>query len=95
MTATEIQLRRIQEKILQLQKQQQLLQKENARLLAELGAQQEKTIANETELSGLRQRIEVLGFSNAAMTGEEKKQLEKKLTGYIREIDKCIAMLSL
>jgi hypothetical protein len=39
--------------------------------------------------------VEILKYTNGAeMDQEEKKQFEKRINGYVKEIDRCIAMLS-
>jgi hypothetical protein len=42
----------------------------------------------------LKQQVEILKLSNGEMTEAEKKQFEKRVNSYIKEIDRCIAMLS-
>ncbi len=94
MNATEQHLKRIQEKVQHLLKQHAALQKENDALKEELGALKKEAAASQENTALLRQRMEILKFSNNEMDDEEKKQFEKRINTYIREIDRCIAMLS-
>ena len=94
MNTTEQHLRRIQDKVQQLVKQHSVLQKENQSLKAELAlVKKEASIARENS-STLKQQVEILRFSNGEMGEEDKKQFEKRINGYLREIDRCITMLS-
>ncbi|HVS96177.1 MAG TPA: hypothetical protein VHE54_06815 [Puia sp.] len=89
----ELRVRRIQEKLQQLLRQRDLLQKENGRLKEDLRALQEELLDRTTKLEALQQQVEILKATQAAMSDEEKRALEKRLGQYIREIDRCIAML--
>ena len=93
MTQPEIQLKRVHEKILLLLKQYQVLQKENERLKDELKKMniRYETISHDAEK--YRQQAEVLGITGRGMEESDKKMLEKRLNKYVREIDKCIALL--
>jgi hypothetical protein len=44
-------------------------------------------------LEQLQQQVQILKATKAAMSEGEKRALEKKLGQYIREIDRCIAIL--
>ena len=46
-----------------------------------------------TRLEQLQQQVEILKATKASMSEGEKRALEKRLGQYIREIDRCIAML--
>ncbi|HMR92037.1 MAG TPA: hypothetical protein PKC69_06975 [Chitinophagaceae bacterium] len=94
MTPTEQQVKRINEKLQWLIRQYAALQKENEQLKKEAG-ELKKAAGRSSELvHSLEQQVAVLKFSNADMSEEEKKAFEKKLGAYIKEIDRCIAMLS-
>jgi septal ring factor EnvC (AmiA/AmiB activator) len=89
----ELRVRRIQEKLQQLLRQRDLLLKENGKLREEMRQQQETLIDKTTRLEQLQQQIEILKVTKASMSVGEKRALEKRLGQYIREIDRCIAML--
>ncbi len=87
------QIRRIMDKLQLLLKQRDLLLKENGKLKEELRKSQEEHSGKARRLEQLQQQVEILGVTKAAMSESEKKELEKRLGQYIREIDRCIALL--
>src|SRR5579872_5349982 len=89
----ELRVRRIQEKLQQLLRQRDLLLKENGKLKEELRGLQEAMANRTAKLEQLQQQVEILKVTKAAMSEGEKRALEKRLGQYIREIDRCIAML--
>jgi len=89
----ELRVRRIQEKLQQLLRQRDLLLKENGKLREELRQLQQDHTDHATRLEQLQQQVEILKATKASMNEEEKKALERRLGQYIREIDRCIAML--
>ncbi len=89
----ELRVRRIQEKLQLLLKQRDFLIKENTRLKEELLQVQQQQGEQGSRLEQLQQQVEVLKVTKAAMSEGEKRALEKKLGQYIREIDRCIALL--
>jgi hypothetical protein len=93
MTQSELKLKRVHEKILLLVKQYQGLMKENERLKDDLKKMQirSETISRDSEK--YRQQAEVLRLTGRGMEESDKKMLEKRLNKYVREIDKCIALL--
>jgi regulatory protein YycI of two-component signal transduction system YycFG len=93
MTQPELQLKRVHEKILLLLKQHQSLQKENEKLREELKKMQVRGEALTQDAEKFRQQADVLKLSGRGLEEAEKKLLEKKLSQYVREIDKCIALL--
>jgi len=92
-SASEQQLKRIQDKLQQLLKQHSALQKENQQLKEELRANKMNNQQSQESIEQLKQQVEVLKLSNGEMSEEDKKQFEKRINAYLREIDRCIAML--
>jgi hypothetical protein len=93
MSLGEDQLKRIQEKLQHLLKQHDILQKENKWLKSELtNSKKQETQYNEN-IDRLKQQVEVLKLSSGEMNEAEKKQFEKRINSYLKEIDKCIAAL--
>jgi chromosome segregation ATPase len=93
MSLGEEQLKRIQEKLQLLLKQHDTLQKENKWLKSELtNSKKQETQYNEN-IDRLKQQVEVLKLSSGEMNEAEKKQFEKRINSYLKEIDKCIAAL--
>jgi septal ring factor EnvC (AmiA/AmiB activator) len=89
----EAQILRIQDKLQQLLRQRDLLLKENGKLREELHKAQEGHAEYSKRLEQLRQQVEVLRVTKTVMSEGEKRELEKRLGQYIREIDRCIALL--
>ncbi len=87
------QIQRIQDKLQQLLRQRDFLLKENGKLRDELHKIQEGQADDSKRLEQLRQQVEVLRVTKTVMSEGEKRELEKRLGQYIREIDRCIALL--
>lgn len=94
MNETEVQLKRIQSKLQQLLKKHIILQKENGWLKDELDATKKEVSAQQESLEHLKQQVHVLRYSNGEMSETDKKEFEKKINTYVKEIDRCIVMLS-
>jgi hypothetical protein len=91
---TEVQLKRIQLKLQQLLKQYSLLQRDNHRLKEELRSAATHIESLQDTNDNLRQQVEVLKYTGGEMSDADKKDFEKKINTYIKEIDRCIGMLS-
>ena len=86
-------LKKVQEKIQLLAKQQATLKKENGKLKEDL---QSATIANKNlqqKLDELQQQVSILKMNASSLEETDKKELEKRINLYIKEIDRCIASL--
>jgi exoribonuclease R len=94
MTESEQHLKRIQDKVQQLLKQHIALQKENQSLKQELESLCKETSTFRENADSLKQQVEILKYSNGEMEEEDKKQFEKRINTYLKEIDRCITMLS-
>lgn len=87
-------IKRINAKLQQLLKQHQLLQKENEQLklsVSELKINQQTDLK---KINELEQQIAILKSAAGKMNEGDKKMYEKQINHYIREIDKCIGLLS-
>ena len=87
-------IKRINDKLQQLLKNYQLLQKENSRqseLIKQLKEAKEKDAHH---ISTLQEKISILKAATGKMSESDKKEFEKNINQYIREIDKCIGILS-
>jgi hypothetical protein len=87
-------IKHIKQKLQQLIKQYQQLQKENL----QLKSQAEKTVIaikekNKT-IGDLQQKIDIKLIQSNQLTKEDKKALEKKLDGYLKEINTCLSLLN-
>ena len=93
MSNTEHHLKRIQDKLQQLLKQYAALQKENSRLIQELASAEQKIEAYQKNTDELKQQVSVLKLSTGEMSEADKKEFEKRINGYLKEIDRCITLL--
>ncbi len=93
MSETTVQLKRIQDKLQQLVRNHQSQRKENERLKEELEQSRKQVSEYQEKIDSLKQQVAVLKLNSGEMSDGDKKEFEKKLSRYIREIDRCIAML--
>ena len=93
MSAAEDQLKRIQEKLQQLLKQHATIMKENSQLKEELVLSREQFSLHQKNMETLRQQVDILKLSSGEMSESDKKEFEKRINGYLKEIDRCIALL--
>ena len=82
------------EKLQLLLKQQNRLQKENEKLKSDLNAAHEKINHHAEEMELLKQQVSILKISQGSFSEQDKKEFEKKISSYIKEIDRCISYLS-
>jgi len=85
---------RLQSKLQELVKQYQTLQKTNAQqqeLINKLKAQEENNLK---KIKLLEEQQYILKSAAGQLTPTDKKAFEQTINKYIKEIDKCIAMLS-
>ena len=94
MSATEQQLKRIQEKVQQLLKTHGSLQKENLQLKEELGKSRHLVDSQYKNIDVLKQQVNVLQLNAGNMNEGDKKEMGKRIDLYLKEIDRCIASLS-
>ena len=88
------QLKRISDKLQELVNRHELLRKENERLRSELLPAKEREMNFLEQLANLEQKVMVLKAGTGKLDEAEKKELDKKLHTYLKEIDRCISMLS-
>lgn len=94
MSDLEKQLKRIQDKLQQVLKDHAALQKENLRLKEELDKNRTQSFAHQQNIEDLKQQVEVLKITSGDWEESDKKEFEKRINSYIKEIDRCIALLS-
>ena len=94
MVDLDLQIKSIQDKLQQLLKQQAVLHKENQRLKKEL---EKATGLNEEKqalVQALQQQTDVLKLGSGTLDEAEKNALGKRIDVYLKEIDKCLALLN-
>ena len=94
MSDLEQNIKRINNKLQQLLKHYQQLQKENIRqseMIKQLKDAKEK---DNQQIISLHEKISILKAAAGKMNEADKKEFEKNINQYIREIEKCIGILS-
>jgi predicted RecB family endonuclease len=94
MSDVEKQLKRIQDKLQQVLKEYAALQKENLRLKEELDKNRTQSFSHQQNIEDLKQQVDVLKITSGDWDPNDKKEFEKRINSYIKEIDRCIALLS-
>ena len=94
MSEIEDQLKRIQDKLQHVLKDYSGLQKENLRLKEELDKNRTQSFAHQQNIEDLKQQVDVLKITSGDWNEGDKKEFEKRINSYIKEIDRCIALLS-
>jgi len=94
MTTPTEHIERSRTKLQALLKDHQALQKENEKLRSEISRKAliEREMKEKTQQ--LEQQVNILKASTGQMDEASKKAFEKQLNHYIKEIDRCITMLS-
>jgi SMC interacting uncharacterized protein involved in chromosome segregation len=83
----------LQEKLQALLKAYRQVQKENLRLEKELSNIQQLQASNTAALSVLEQKLSAANINSGSWDPEEKIKLQKQIDTYLKEIDKCLALL--
>jgi len=94
MSDLEKNIKRINDKLQLLLKNYQQLQKDNQRqslLIEELTKTKEK---GDQQIKALQEQVSILKAAAGQMNEADKKAFEKHINQYIKEIDKCIGILS-
>lgn len=87
-------IKRINNKLQQLLKQYQLLQKENERKSNEIKELKASKEDQSNQITALQQQVMILRSAAGEMPEKDKKEFEKHINQYLKEIDKCIGLLS-
>ena len=90
----QLHIKQLHTKLQQLLKQYAALAQENDRQKKIIDALTAETESQKEEMEILKQQQLILKASADQMEPQEKKELEQKINGYIRNIDKCISLLS-
>ena len=88
------QFKRVTEKLQELVKKYDQLKKENERLKGELIPAKEREMEFLEQISSLEQKVMILKAGTGKMEETDRKELDKRIHTYLKEIDKCITMLS-
>ncbi len=85
---------RIRHKIQQRNRELSQLRKDNARLLEAASAARAHQAVLEEEIRNLKEQNNILKAATANMNQADKAVFERSINRYIKDIDKCIALLS-
>jgi predicted nucleic acid-binding Zn-ribbon protein len=94
MVELDLHIKNIQEKLQLLLKQQQLLQNENDKLKKELEKVNQLNSEKEQTLQALHHQMDALKLGSGNLDAAEKAALGKRIDAYLKEIDKCLALLN-
>jgi chromosome segregation ATPase len=94
MSTLEQQVKRIQDKLQQLLKQHAALQKDNKQLSIELKEARQKITDQQKNTEELKQQVSILKMNAGEMSATDKKEFERRINAYVKEIDRCIALLN-
>lgn len=88
------QFKRVADKLQELLKKHEQLKKENEKLRAELLPAKEREVGFLEQIASLEQKVMVLKAGTGKLEDADRKELDKRIHTYLKEIDKCITMLS-
>jgi chromosome segregation ATPase len=94
MNNLEAHIKSVNDKLQQLLKKHVALKRENENLKDEVNTLKEKEVEYKFALHELDQKVYVLKAASGEMPEADKKEFEKRINQYIKEIDKCIGLLS-
>jgi chromosome segregation ATPase len=94
MSVVDQQFTALYEKLQQLLRQYNRLEKENEKLQEELDEAKQREGAAHSKVEELQQQVAILKLAAGEMSEKDKKSFDRKLAQYVREIDKTIAYLS-
>lgn len=87
-------IKRVNDKLQQLLRQYSALQKENERLRSNAKKLEEENDNRQQHIEQLQQQVSILKTAAGQMNEADKKAFERNINQYIKEIDKCITLLS-
>ncbi len=93
MEGMEEQILRIEDKVQQLLKEYNLAQKEVERLQKENSRLTEQLQSQTAAANQLHQKVDAIKISASGLHDNSKKDLEKRINSYLKDIDKCLALL--
>jgi len=70
------------------------VQKENEKLKKELTGIKDLQAERNRQIDELEQKVSILKTATNNLNEEDRKDLEKRINHYVKEIDRCIGLLS-
>jgi chromosome segregation ATPase len=87
------QIDQIQSKIIQLARQYKVLESEHEKLKLEIERRNEAEAKLRERSQTMEKQLQLLKAASGIADGESRKEFEKQINHYIREIDRCITLL--
>ena len=94
MSTLEEPIKNIEQKLKEVTKRYSALRKENLRLQAEVQKLNDVILQKAQELQQFRHQTDVLKSGIQNWLPEQRKLFVKRIDTYLKEIDKCIALLN-
>ena len=94
MTELETPITNIEQKLKEVTRRYSILKKENLRLQTEVQKLNVTIAQKEEELQQLRHQTDLLKSGIQNWHPEQKKLFVKRIDAYLKEVDKCIALLN-
>ncbi|MEJ7682054.1 MAG: hypothetical protein WKG06_30215 [Segetibacter sp.] len=85
--------KRIEDKVQQLLKEYNFAQKEIQRLQKENNRSNEQLQLCNEQASQIHKKADALKIKAGSLQSDTKKDLEKRIDAYLKDIDKCLALL--
>ncbi len=83
----------LHEKLQLLIKEYKQVQKENKKLQKEIAVLQSNQLAKNQQVEQLEQKVTAVQITGGNWDDSQKQALQKKIDTYLKEIDKCLALL--
>ena len=94
MNELETPIKNIEQKLREVTKRYNALKKENLRLQSEAQKLNDIIAGKEEELQQLRHQTDILKSGIQNWQPEQRKLFVKRIDTYLKEVDKCIALLN-
>ena len=90
----DLQFNSINEKLQEVLKRYSRIQKENDRLKEELLQSKNNETTMHQKIDELHQQLSILKLASGELSPKDRKDFERKVSQYVKEIDRCISFLS-
>ena len=90
----DLQFNSINEKLQEVLKRYSRIQKENDRLKEELLQWKNNETTMQQKIDELQQQLSILKLASGELSPKDRKDFERKISQYVKEIDRCISFLS-
>lgn len=87
-------IKNVNDKLQKLLRNYLQLQKDNERQSRLIAALQQSKQEDDKLISQLKDQVSILKSATGQLSEDDKKEFEKTISRYIKEIDKCISLLS-